>query len=88
MAKLIHEQINITVDPYVRIIMRKNKIKHDEPLEVADIQLVIKALSNQCQRQSDRINYLQGVIKSKKNKLKELDLKIKEYKSRAGYENE
>ena len=69
MAKDIHIPINITVEPKVRAIMRKSKNYPDEPLEVVDIQNVIKGLSRYITVLRRRISKLEDKTKKQKCRL-------------------
>ncbi len=72
MAQLIHEPIDITVEPRIRAIMRRRK-KEQLPPEVADIQIVINALSAKIQWQAERIKDLEWKIKRQKTQLAEYE---------------
>jgi peptidoglycan hydrolase CwlO-like protein len=68
MAKSLKTPIDITVTPSIRAIMRRYNTEGDNtPIEVADIQNVIKALSHECGRHVKKIQELEEkIIKQKK----------------------
>lgn len=77
MAKDIHIPINITVEPRIRAIMRSNRDNPDEPLEVADIQTLIKATSRYINTLRHRITTLEDKVIRQKHKLTEFEQKEK-----------
>ncbi len=73
MAKDIHTPINITVEPRIRAILLSNKDNPDEPLEVADIQTLIKATSRYINTLRHRITTLENKVVRQKHKLTEYE---------------
>ena len=85
MAKDINTPVNITIEPRIRAIIERNHDNPDEPLEVADIQMVIKAVSryvnilkrelivkqDKIERQKDTLNRYASVIEKQKDLLEE-----------------
>jgi len=67
----IQDPITLTVEPCVRVIMRRGNEEKGEPMIVEDLQTVIHTMSLYIRRQNDRLQSLEIIIKSKKNQLKE-----------------
>jgi len=66
----IHEPINISVEPNIRAILRTVK-GTGEPLEVADIQEVMRAVGGRFRKLKSEIFILNGKVRKQKHKLTE-----------------
>ena len=79
MPKLIHEPIIVDINPMLRTVLRRGNMEtfNVQPMEIADIQIIIKALSHQCQTYANKIRDLETKIKLQKNKLTELCAELK-----------